>query len=105
MTAGTHSDPTAPVPMDKRARLVVERVAGERNRVVDASARVVWYDARGLSAPQAQAIVPRLRRLRYTGIVSTAAAIEEASRAAGPAVVPVVAIERREELDGLVARS
>lgn len=92
-------------PVEKRERVKVERVAGNKNRVTEAGNRAVWYDARGLTNAQAQAIIPRLGRLRYTGVVGTADTIVDVLRAAGPDVVPVVAIERREELDALLGRA
>lgn len=97
--------PAGPIAVEKRERIKLERVAGDKNRVTDANTRVVWYDARGLSESEAQAILPRIRRLHYTGLLADPGSIVEALRAAGPTMMPVVAVDKREELAALVERA
>lgn len=98
--------PASPTPsMEKRERIKIERVSGDKNRVTETSARVIWYDARGLTEAEAKAVLPRLARLRYTGVVASAENLVDVANAAGPSVVPIVAVDGRQELDGLLERA
>ncbi|MFL5345020.1 MAG: 3-dehydroquinate synthase II [Hyalangium sp.] len=58
------------VPMLKRERIQLERAGGDRNRVQEASARVVWFNTQGLSRPdEAQGMLQRVLQSAYAGIV------------------------------------
>lgn len=106
MKARTRLEPATPAPlMEKRERIKIERVAGDKNRVTDGGARVIWYDARGLAEAEAKAILPRLGRLRYTGVLATAAQLPDALHAAGAGVVPIAAVKDRQELSALLERA
>jgi 3-amino-4-hydroxybenzoic acid synthase len=64
--------PHAPneVPMLKRERIQLERVGGERNRIQEASARIVWFNTAELSRPDdAQGLLQRVTQSGYTGIL------------------------------------
>ena len=74
------SAPASPVPakpqseilMDKRERIKLQRVEGDRNRVVQQDALVLWFDATPLEAKAAIAADSVFRRTlqrRYTGVV------------------------------------
>jgi len=56
--------------MPKRERIKLERVAGDKNRVTDTDALLVWFDSRAVAAEaDLRAMLPRLVTARYTGVV------------------------------------
>jgi 3-amino-4-hydroxybenzoic acid synthase len=58
------------VSMLKRERIQLERVGGDRNRVHEANARVVWFNAAGLSpSDDTQGMLQRVLQSSYSGIV------------------------------------
>jgi 3-amino-4-hydroxybenzoic acid synthase len=69
MTMNVHSmsDITT---MQKRERIRLERIEGDRNRVEEASALTVWFDTAGLSNPNdCEGMLQRVVNLAYTGAV------------------------------------
>jgi 3-dehydroquinate synthase II/3-amino-4-hydroxybenzoic acid synthase len=58
------------VSMEKRERIRLERIEGDRNRVEDAGALTVWFDTAGLTTPTDGAgILARVTNLAYTGVL------------------------------------
>lgn len=59
-----------PVHMEKRQHIRLDRVDGDKNRMVDQDALLVWYDSAGLSTPSdCDRILERVVNLAYTGVV------------------------------------
>lgn len=64
--------PQAEIVMDKRERIKLQRVDGDRNRVVQQDALVLWFDATQLdskAAAVADSVFRRALQRRYTGVV------------------------------------
>jgi len=58
------------VHMEKRERLRLDRVDGDRNRMAEQGARLVWFDTAGLSSPaDRERILERVVNVAYTGVV------------------------------------
>ncbi|WP_246357002.1 3-dehydroquinate synthase II [Pyxidicoccus fallax] len=56
--------------MQKRERIRLERIEGDRNRVEEASALIVWFDTAGLTNPNdCGGMLARLVNLAYTGVL------------------------------------
>jgi 3-amino-4-hydroxybenzoic acid synthase len=56
--------------MMKRERIQLERVGGDRNRVQEANARIVWFNTQGLTRPdEAEGMLQRVLQSAYAGIV------------------------------------
>ena len=71
---GTSFQPTAvgagEVPMAKRERIRLERIEGDRNRIEEQGALVVWFDTADLKSPgDREGILERAMNLAYTGVV------------------------------------
>ncbi|MCY0989615.1 3-dehydroquinate synthase [Nannocystis sp. ILAH1] len=59
-----------PVDMEKRQRIRLDRIEGERNRVEAPDALVVWFDTAEISSPaDRDGMLERLFGLAYTGVV------------------------------------
>jgi len=70
MNAITTNSANDAVNMQKRERIRLERVEGDRNRVEDASSLIVWFDTAGLANPtDCEGLLGRLINLSYTGVV------------------------------------
>ncbi|HEX2691902.1 MAG TPA: 3-dehydroquinate synthase II [Kofleriaceae bacterium] len=58
------------VPMRKREHIQLERLGGDRNRIQETSARIVWFNTSGMTRPDdAEAMLQRAFQGAYTGIV------------------------------------
>lgn len=58
------------VPMLKREHIQLERVSGDRNRVQETNARIVWFNTIGLSRPDdGEGMLQRALQSAYSGIV------------------------------------
>jgi 3-dehydroquinate synthase II/3-amino-4-hydroxybenzoic acid synthase len=58
------------VPMRKREHIQLERLGGDRNRIQETSARIVWFNTSGITRPdEAQAMLQRSFQGAYTGIL------------------------------------
>ncbi|MDC0709446.1 3-dehydroquinate synthase II [Stigmatella sp. ncwal1] len=56
--------------MEKRERIRLERIDGDRNRIEEASSLIVWFDTAGLSTPKdCEGMLERVINLDYTGAV------------------------------------
>ncbi|ADO73856.1 3-dehydroquinate synthase II [Stigmatella aurantiaca] len=56
--------------MEKRERIRLERIDGDRNRIEEASSLIVWFDTAGLSTPNdCEGMLERVINLDYTGAV------------------------------------
>ena len=56
--------------MEKREHIRLERVEGDRNRVEQQDARIVWFDTAGLRSPaDGDGMLGRVVNLAYTGAV------------------------------------
>ncbi|WNG32464.1 3-dehydroquinate synthase [Archangium violaceum] len=70
MTTNISNNVTDAVSMQKRERIRLERIEGDRNRVEDASALIVWFDTAGLTTPNDNAgLLARVVNLSYTGVL------------------------------------
>jgi 3-amino-4-hydroxybenzoic acid synthase len=70
MNAITTNSANDAVNMQKRERIRLERVEGDRNRVEDASSLIVWFDTAGLANPtDCEGLLGRLINLSYTGVI------------------------------------
>lgn len=70
MTTIITNNVTDAVSMQKRERIRLERIEGDRNRVEDASALIVWFDTAGLATPNDNAgLLARVVNLAYTGVL------------------------------------
>ncbi|QRK10775.1 3-dehydroquinate synthase [Archangium violaceum] len=70
MTTIITNNVTDAVSMQKRERIRLERIEGDRNRVEDASALIVWFDTAGLTTPNDNAgLLARIVNLAYTGVL------------------------------------
>lgn len=69
-TATTMTAGHDPVHMEKRQHIRLDRVDGDRNRITDQDALIVWFDTAGIAAPtDAGRILERVVNLAYTGVV------------------------------------
>jgi 3-dehydroquinate synthase II/3-amino-4-hydroxybenzoic acid synthase len=68
---GTSLHSNGEIVMEKRERIRLLKVDGDKNRLLEKSdTAVLWYDTRALDgAPDAGAILAKLTDIRYTGIV------------------------------------
>lgn len=58
------------ITMEKRERIRLERIEGDRNRMEDSSALIAWFDTAGLQSPDAhQGLLTRVTHLAYTGVL------------------------------------
>jgi len=58
------------VPMEKRQRIRLERLDGDRNRMEESAATVAWFDTAGLASPSdGEGILERVCNLAYTGVL------------------------------------
>jgi 3-amino-4-hydroxybenzoic acid synthase len=56
--------------MEKRERIRLERIEGDRNRIEESNSLVVWFDTAGLATPNdGQGMLERVVNLDYTGAV------------------------------------
>ncbi len=70
MTGVNTSSVSDVVAMEKRERIRLERIEGDRNRMEDASSLIVWFDTAGLATPNDCAgLLARVLNLAYTGVV------------------------------------
>jgi 3-amino-4-hydroxybenzoic acid synthase len=58
------------VTMQKRERIRLERIEGDRNRAEETSSLIVWFDSAGLSTPKDnEGLLERVINLSYTGVI------------------------------------
>jgi 3-amino-4-hydroxybenzoic acid synthase len=70
MTMLSTSSVNDAINMQKRERIRLERIEGDRNRVEDASSLIAWFDTAGLATPNdCGGMLARLVNLAYTGVL------------------------------------
>jgi 3-amino-4-hydroxybenzoic acid synthase len=94
----------AEVQMDNRGQVRLDRVEGERNRMKEQSAPIVWFDTAGLSTPlDRDRILERALNLAYTGVVLYPDNIATLAPVVPSRVLRVFTAARAEELDCLAS--
>ncbi|WP_257459677.1 3-dehydroquinate synthase II [Archangium lipolyticum] len=70
MTAISTSSVGDVINMQKRERIRLERIEGDRNRAEESHALIVWFDTAGLATPNdGEGMLARVVNLAYTGVV------------------------------------
>ncbi|AUX41169.1 3-dehydroquinate synthase [Sorangium cellulosum] len=92
------------VTMEKRERIRLDRVEGDRNRVTDTDALVVWFDTAKIAKPgDCEGILERVINLAYTGIVLYPDNLATLGPVVPSRMIKVVSVERAEDLERLGA--
>ena len=87
------------VSMAKRERIRLERHEGDRNRMEEQNALVVWFDTSGLASPDdCQGMLERIVNLAYTGVVLYPANVAAMAQAIPSRMLKVFHAERLEDL-------
>ena len=105
----THAVPATSVPpsailMDKRERIKLQRVDGDKNRVVDNDALVLWFDATKLdtAAIAPESVFRRALQRRYTGVVVRPAQLTALEALVPPRMQLIVHVESAAEVQTLL---
>lgn len=97
---GAYTDMGAEVSMQKRERIRIERVEGDRNRLAKSDACVVWFDAAGLRSPSdGEGLLERVVNLAYTGVVLYPGNLNALAPALPARVLRILHVDRAEELE------
>lgn len=92
------------VHMEKRQRIRLERLEGDRNRIEEADSLVVWFDTTGLSNPSdCEGIFERVVNLAYTGVVLYSDNLAAFAPAVPARMVKIFHAEGAEELQRLAS--
>lgn len=92
------------VTMEKRERIRLERVEGDRNRMAEASSLIVWFDTANLSTPgDCDGILERVLNLAYTGVLLHPDNISELLPVVPARATKVLHIERLDELERIAS--
>ncbi|AUX21457.1 3-dehydroquinate synthase [Sorangium cellulosum] len=93
------SDKGIDVTMEKRERIRLERVEGDRNRMAASDALVVWFDSTELATPSdCDGMLERVINLAYTGIVLYPDNLAALAPAVPSRILKVYHAERAEDL-------
>jgi 3-amino-4-hydroxybenzoic acid synthase len=106
MTAAPSSPTTAEILMDKRERIKLQRIEGDRNRVVEQDALVLWFDATKLepvAASAAESVFRRALQRRYTGVVLRPDQLATIATVIPTRMQLVVHCETAAEVEGVIA--
>ncbi|MGK4006286.1 3-dehydroquinate synthase II [Sorangium sp. So ce1036] len=97
--ASLGSDKGVAVTMEKRERIRLERVEGDRNRMAASDALVVWFDSTKLATPSdCDGMLERVVNLAYTGIVLYPDNLAALAPAVPSRILKVYHAERAEDL-------
>lgn len=100
-SSSSRSDITS---MEKRERIRLDRQEGDRNRMEQASSRVLWFDSAGLSTPSdGEGLLQRIINLAYTGIVLHADNLEALAPAIPARMTRIFHANHVEELERLAS--
>ncbi|WP_437309478.1 3-dehydroquinate synthase II [Sorangium sp. So ce388] len=92
------------VNMEKRERIRLERAEGERNRVTESDALVVWFDTAKIATPSdCEGMLERVVNLAYTGVVLYPDNLAALAPAIPPRMLKVFHAERAEDLARLAS--
>ncbi|WNG28941.1 3-dehydroquinate synthase [Cystobacter fuscus] len=90
------------VNMQKRERIRLERVEGDRNRVEEAGSLIVWFDTAGLATPtDCEGMLGRVVNQAYTGVVLYPENVAALAPALPARVIKVLHTPRLEDLERL----
>jgi 3-amino-4-hydroxybenzoic acid synthase len=86
--------------MEKRERIRLERIEGDRNRIEETNSLIVWFDTTGLSTPKdGEGILERIINLDYTGAVLYPDNVATLAPVLPSRMLKVYSIQQLEELD------
>lgn len=92
------------VAMQKRERIRLERIEGDRNRIQDVSSLTVWFDTAGLATPaDCEGMLERVVNLAYTGMVLYPENLAALAPAIPARILKVLHCQRPEDLERLKA--
>jgi 3-amino-4-hydroxybenzoic acid synthase len=89
------------IQMPKRERIKLERLDGNRNRVTDSDALLIWYDSKQVKSEADEAILSRLTNLKYTGVVLYPENLERLLPVVGGRLQRILHVETLEILEAL----
>lgn len=90
------------ISMEKRERIRLERMEGDRNRLKDASALIIWFDTADLSTPRdCEGMLERVVNLAYTGVVLYPENVAALAAAVPARMVKIYHAHRAEDLERL----
>ena len=92
------------VHMEKRQRIKLERLEGDRNRMEEPDSLVVWFDTADLSTPgDCEGMLDRVVNLAYTGVVLYPGNLAALAPAIPARMLKVLHVDRAEDLDRLAS--
>jgi 3-amino-4-hydroxybenzoic acid synthase len=89
------------IQMPKREHIKLERLDGNRNRVTDSDALLIWYDSKQVKSEADEAILSRLTNLKYTGVVFYPENLERLLPVVGGRLERILHVETLEILEAL----
>ncbi|XXX80112.1 3-dehydroquinate synthase II [Sorangium sp. So ce134] len=90
------------VTMEKRERIRLERVEGDRNRMAESDALVVWFDSAKIATPSdCDGMLERVVNLAYTGVVLYPENLSALAPAVPSRMIKILHAERAEDLTRL----
>lgn len=90
------------VHMEKRQRIKLERLEGDRNRMEEPDSLIVWFDTADLSTPKdCEGMLERVINQAYTGVVLYPDNLAALAPAIPARMRKVLHVERAEDLDRL----
>ncbi|XXT22656.1 3-dehydroquinate synthase II [Sorangium sp. So ce429] len=102
--ASAPSDKGFIVNMEKRERIRLERAEGDRNRVTESDALVVWFDTAKIATPgDCEGMLGRVVNLAYTGVVLYPDNVAALAPAIPPRMLKIYHADRPEDLARLAS--
>lgn len=90
------------ISMEKRERIRLERIEGDRNRLKEASALIIWFDTADLATPKdCEGILERVVNLAYTGVVLYPENVAALAPVLPPRMLKIYHAHRAEDLERL----
>ncbi|SEL42821.1 3-dehydroquinate synthase II/3-amino-4-hydroxybenzoic acid synthase [Stigmatella aurantiaca] len=88
--------------MEKRERIRLERIEGDRNRIEETNSLIVWFDTAGLSTPNdGEGMLERIVNLEYTGAVLYPDNVATLAPVLPARMLKVYSIQQLEDLERL----
>lgn len=88
--------------MEKRERIRIERLEGDRNRMEESDSLIVWFDAAELSTPSDwEGMLERVMNLAYTGVILYPTNLAVLAPVIPARMMKVFHVERAEDLKRL----